>query len=44
MENNDKRAVWNFRENEYPFSGTLEECEKYLSQHDPLGMDMCILP
>lgn len=37
-------CVWNHRDNEYPFSGTLEECQAYMRVHFPSGMDACILP
>lgn len=40
----EKKYVWNYRENEYPFSGTLEECEAYMKEHFPLDIDACILP
>lgn len=37
-------AVWNHHEHEYPFSGTLEECKAYCDEHDPMGIDLCVIP
>ena len=37
-------AVWDTHENTYPFSGTLEQCRKYIEEHDPMGIDMSVIP
>ena len=39
-----KYAVWDTHENTYPFSGTLEQCRKYIEEHDPMGIDMSVIP
>ena len=40
----EKYSVWDSKKNEYPFSGTLDECKAYCEEHDSLGIDLSIIP
>lgn len=35
--------VWDSEKNEYVFRGTMEECRKYVTEHDSANEYLCIL-
>jgi hypothetical protein len=35
--------VWDSDKDEYVFRGTMEECRKYVTEHDPANEHLCIL-